>query len=130
MLLSTLNCDLCRGLCLTFNYVTGAALSEVDSGYPSSHGSYTVEITFFSCKTSLPRTGSLTGSPHLSELSVTSQGGVAPTNATLSPNLSPDTKQASPLVSPLLNDQACPRTDDEEEGRRKVQICGGRGAGQ
>lgn len=66
-----------------------------------------------------PSTGSLTGSPHLSELSVTSQGGVAPTNATLSPNLSPDTKQASPLVSPLLNDQACPRTDDEEEGRRK-----------
>ncbi|XP_041526178.1 FERM, ARHGEF and pleckstrin domain-containing protein 1 isoform X2 [Microtus oregoni] len=53
------------------------------------------------------------------ELSINSQGGVAPTNATLSPNLSPDTKQASPLVSPLLNDQACPRTDDEEEGRRK-----------
>lgn len=66
-----------------------------------------------------PSTGSLTGSPHLSELSIISQGGVAPTNATLSPNLSPDTKQASPLVSPLLNDQACPRTDDEEEGRRK-----------
>lgn len=38
---------------------------------------------------------------------------------TLSPNLSPDTKQASPLISPLLNDQACPRTDDEEESRRK-----------
>ncbi|KAM7321161.1 FERM, ARHGEF and pleckstrin domain-containing protein 1 isoform X1 [Alexandromys fortis] len=66
-----------------------------------------------------PSTGSLTGSPHLSELSINSQGGVAPANATLSPNLSPDTKQASPLVSPLLNDQACPRTDDEEEGRRK-----------
>lgn len=47
MLLSTLNCDLCGGLCPTFNYVTGAALSEVDSGYPSSHGSYSVEITFF-----------------------------------------------------------------------------------
>lgn len=47
MLLSTLNCDLCGGLCPTFNYVTGAALSEVDSGYPSSHGSYNVEITFF-----------------------------------------------------------------------------------
>ncbi|XP_038166239.1 FERM, ARHGEF and pleckstrin domain-containing protein 1 [Arvicola amphibius] len=66
-----------------------------------------------------PSTGSLTGSPHLSELSVNSQGGAAPTNATLSPSLSPDTKQASPLVSPLLNDQACPRTDDEDEGRRK-----------
>lgn len=66
-----------------------------------------------------PSTGSLTGSPHLSELSMNSQGGVATTNVTLSPNLSPDTKQASPLVSPLLNDQACPRTDDEEEGRRK-----------
>uniref|UniRef100_A0A8D2AIC8 FERM, ARHGEF and pleckstrin domain-containing protein 1 n=1 Tax=Sciurus vulgaris TaxID=55149 RepID=A0A8D2AIC8_SCIVU len=66
-----------------------------------------------------PSTGSLTGSPHLSELSINSQGGAAPTNVTLSPNLSPDTKQASPLISPLLNDQACPRTDDEEEGRRK-----------
>ncbi|XP_039108452.1 FERM, ARHGEF and pleckstrin domain-containing protein 1 [Hyaena hyaena] len=66
-----------------------------------------------------PSTGSLTGSPHLSELSINSQGGAVPANAILSPNLSPDTKQASPLVSPLLNDQACPRTDDEEEGRRK-----------
>ncbi|XP_069858808.1 FERM, ARHGEF and pleckstrin domain-containing protein 1 [Dipodomys merriami] len=66
-----------------------------------------------------PSTGSVTGSPHLSELSVNSQGGAVPANASLSPNLSPDTKQASPLISPLLNDQACPRTDDEEEGRRK-----------
>ncbi|EHH29087.1 Chondrocyte-derived ezrin-like protein [Macaca mulatta] len=66
-----------------------------------------------------PSTGSLTGSPHLSELSVNSQGGVAPAHVTLSPNLSPDTKQTSPLISPLLNDQACPRTDDEDEGRRK-----------
>lgn len=66
-----------------------------------------------------PSTGSLTGSPHLSELSINSQGGVVPANVILSPNLSPDTKQASPLVSPLLNDQPCPRTDDEEEGRRK-----------
>ncbi|KAM6179694.1 FERM, ARHGEF and pleckstrin domain-containing protein 1 isoform 2-T2 [Erethizon dorsatum] len=55
------------------------------------------------------------------ELSINSQGGAVPATATvtLSPNLSPDTKQASPLISPLLNDQACPRTDDEEEGRRK-----------
>uniref|UniRef100_A0A8C3VWP0 FERM, ARHGEF and pleckstrin domain-containing protein 1 n=1 Tax=Catagonus wagneri TaxID=51154 RepID=A0A8C3VWP0_9CETA len=66
-----------------------------------------------------PSTGSLTGSPHLSELSVNSQGGAAPANTILSPNLSPDTKQASPLVSPLLNDQAGPRTDDEDDGRRK-----------
>ncbi|KAM6178672.1 FERM, ARHGEF and pleckstrin domain-containing protein 1 isoform 2-T2 [Rhynchocyon petersi] len=66
-----------------------------------------------------PSTGSLTGSPHLSELSVNSQSGSAHANVTLSPNLSPDTKQASPLVSPLLNDQVCPRTDDEEEVRRK-----------
>ncbi|XP_058898001.1 FERM, ARHGEF and pleckstrin domain-containing protein 1 isoform X2 [Kogia breviceps] len=66
-----------------------------------------------------PSTGSLTGSPHLSELSINSQGGAAPTNTVLSPNLSPDTKQASPLVSPLLNDQAGPRTDDEDDGRRK-----------
>jgi hypothetical protein len=80
-----------------------------------------------SFKTSHPQTGSLTGSPHLSELSINSQGGAAPANVTLSPNLSPDNKQASPLISPLLNDQACPRTDDEEEGRRKVQICGKEG---
>ncbi|XP_059851732.1 FERM, ARHGEF and pleckstrin domain-containing protein 1 [Delphinus delphis] len=66
-----------------------------------------------------PSTGSLTGSPHLSELSINSQGGAAPTSTVLSPNLSPDTKQASPLVSPLLNDQAGPRTDDEDDGRRK-----------
>lgn len=66
-----------------------------------------------------PSTGSLTGSPHLSELSINSQGGAAPTGTVLSPNLSPDTKQASPLVSPLLNDQAGPRTDDEDDGRRK-----------
>ncbi|XP_004447833.1 FERM, ARHGEF and pleckstrin domain-containing protein 1 isoform X3 [Dasypus novemcinctus] len=66
-----------------------------------------------------PSTGSLTGSPHLSELSINSQGGAVPASVTLSPNLSPDTKQASPLVSPLLNDQACSRTDDEEEVRRK-----------
>ncbi|XP_054557661.1 FERM, ARHGEF and pleckstrin domain-containing protein 1 [Talpa occidentalis] len=66
-----------------------------------------------------PSTGSQTGSPHLSELSINSQGGALPPHVILSPNLSPDTKQASPLVSPLLNDQACPRTDDEEEGRRK-----------
>lgn len=76
---------------------------------------------FFFFKTSHPQTGSLTGSPHLSELSVNSQGGVAPAHVTLSPNLSPDTKQTSPLISPLLNDQACPRTDDEDEGRRKVR---------
>uniref|UniRef100_A0A8C0XCY9 FERM, ARHGEF and pleckstrin domain-containing protein 1 n=1 Tax=Castor canadensis TaxID=51338 RepID=A0A8C0XCY9_CASCN len=68
---------------------------------------------------SQPSTGSVTGSPHLSELSINSQGGAAPANVTLSPNLSPDTKQASPLISPLLNDQACQRTDDEEDGRRK-----------
>lgn len=43
MLLSALNCDLCMGLCLIFNYVTGAALSESDSGYPSSQGSYNIE---------------------------------------------------------------------------------------
>uniref|UniRef100_G3VXM0 FERM, ARHGEF and pleckstrin domain-containing protein 1 n=1 Tax=Sarcophilus harrisii TaxID=9305 RepID=G3VXM0_SARHA len=66
-----------------------------------------------------PSTGSLTGSPHLSELSINSQGGPTAANMNLSPNLSPDTKQSSPLVSPLLNDQTCTRTDDEEEVRRK-----------
>nr|XP_056717715.1 FERM, ARHGEF and pleckstrin domain-containing protein 1 isoform X1 [Euleptes europaea] len=66
-----------------------------------------------------PSTGSLAGSPHLSELSINSQGGPAMANVTLSPNLSPDNRQASPLVSPLLNDQTGIRTDDEEEVRRK-----------
>ncbi|XP_060625506.2 FERM, ARHGEF and pleckstrin domain-containing protein 1 isoform X1 [Anolis sagrei] len=63
--------------------------------------------------------GSLAGSPHLSELSINSQSGPAMANTTLSPNLSPDNRQASPLVSPLLNDQTCVRTDDEEEVRKK-----------
>lgn len=42
-------------------------------------------------------------------------------NMSLSPNLSPDAKQSSPLVSPLLNDPSCVRTDDEEEVKRKVR---------
>lgn len=42
-------------------------------------------------------------------------------NMTLSPNLSPDAKQSSPLVSPLLNDPSCIRADDEEEVKRKVR---------
>ncbi|XP_050803766.1 FERM, ARHGEF and pleckstrin domain-containing protein 1 isoform X3 [Gopherus flavomarginatus] len=63
--------------------------------------------------------GSLTGSPHLSELSINSQGATVVANMSLSPNLSPDTKQSSPLISPLLNDPSYIRTDDEEEVRRK-----------
>ncbi|XP_074845586.1 FERM, ARHGEF and pleckstrin domain-containing protein 1 isoform X4 [Carettochelys insculpta] len=63
--------------------------------------------------------GSLTGSPHLSELSINSQGAPVVANMSLSPNLSPDAKQSSPLVSPLLHDPSCIRTDDEEEVRRK-----------
>ncbi|XP_067392985.1 FERM, ARHGEF and pleckstrin domain-containing protein 1 isoform X5 [Emydura macquarii macquarii] len=63
--------------------------------------------------------GSLTGSPHLSELSVNSQGAPVVANMSLSPNLSPDAKPSSPLISPLLNDPSCVRTDDEEEVRRK-----------
>uniref|UniRef100_A0A8C0R6U3 FERM, ARHGEF and pleckstrin domain-containing protein 1 n=1 Tax=Canis lupus dingo TaxID=286419 RepID=A0A8C0R6U3_CANLU len=82
-------------------------------------GGHKKELLFFFFNTSHPQIGSLTGSPHLSELSINSQGGAVPASVILSPNLSPDTKQSSPLVSPLLNDQACPRTDDEEEGRRK-----------
>uniref|UniRef100_A0A8C3TIK8 FERM, ARHGEF and pleckstrin domain-containing protein 1 n=1 Tax=Chelydra serpentina TaxID=8475 RepID=A0A8C3TIK8_CHESE len=66
-----------------------------------------------------PSTGSLTGSPHLSELSINSQGAPVVANMSLSPNLSPDAKQSSPLVSPLLNDPSYIRTDDEEEVRRK-----------
>ncbi|OCT95444.1 hypothetical protein XELAEV_18013130mg [Xenopus laevis] len=63
--------------------------------------------------------GSLTGSPHLSELSINSQGGLIGLNPSLSPNLSPDGKPSSPLISPLLHEPACIRTDDEEESRKK-----------
>nr|XP_042699597.1 FERM, ARHGEF and pleckstrin domain-containing protein 1 isoform X5 [Chrysemys picta bellii] len=63
--------------------------------------------------------GSLTGSPHLSELSINSQGAPVVANMSLSPNLSPDAKQSSPLISPLMNDPSYIRTDDEEEVRRK-----------
>ncbi|PIO35224.1 hypothetical protein AB205_0044130, partial [Aquarana catesbeiana] len=63
--------------------------------------------------------GSLTGSPHLSELSINSQGATTGINSTLSPNLSPDGKPSSPLISPLLNEQICIRTDDEEDSRKK-----------
>lgn len=66
-----------------------------------------------------PSTGSLTGSPHLSELSINSQGATTGINSTLSPNLSPDGKPSSPLISPLLNEQICIRTDDEEDSRKK-----------
>ncbi|KAM4044205.1 FERM, ARHGEF and pleckstrin domain-containing protein 1 isoform 5-T5 [Anomaloglossus baeobatrachus] len=66
-----------------------------------------------------PSTGSLTGSPHLSELSINSQGGTTVVNSTLSPNLSPDGKPSSPLISPLLNEPICIRTDDEEDSRKK-----------
>ncbi|KAM8976794.1 FERM, ARHGEF and pleckstrin domain-containing protein 1 isoform 1-T1 [Pelodytes ibericus] len=66
-----------------------------------------------------PSTGSLTGSPHLSELSINSQGGIVGLNSSLSPNLSPDGKPSSPLISPLLNEPACIRTDDEDESRKK-----------
>ncbi|XP_069826795.1 FERM, ARHGEF and pleckstrin domain-containing protein 1 isoform X2 [Dendropsophus ebraccatus] len=63
--------------------------------------------------------GSLTGSPHLSELSINSQGGMTGLNSTLSPNLSPDGKPSSPLISPLLNEPICIRTDDEDDSRKK-----------
>ncbi|XP_053311325.1 FERM, ARHGEF and pleckstrin domain-containing protein 1 isoform X3 [Spea bombifrons] len=63
--------------------------------------------------------GSLTGSPHLSELSINSQGGMIGLNSSLSPNLSPDGKSSSPLISPLLNEPVCIRTDDEEDSRKK-----------
>ncbi|XP_069496846.1 FERM, ARHGEF and pleckstrin domain-containing protein 1 isoform X2 [Ambystoma mexicanum] len=66
-----------------------------------------------------PSTGSLPGSPHLSDLSMNSQGIQLGLSSSISPNLSPDTKPSSPLLSPLLNDPACIRTDEEEEVRRK-----------
>ncbi|XP_039601359.1 FERM, ARHGEF and pleckstrin domain-containing protein 1 isoform X2 [Polypterus senegalus] len=67
----------------------------------------------------LPSTGSLTNSPRLSEASVNSQGPQTTHRPILSPNLSPDGRQPSPLTSPLLNDAGCVRTDDEDEVRRK-----------
>uniref|UniRef100_A0A8C5P834 FERM, ARHGEF and pleckstrin domain-containing protein 1 n=1 Tax=Leptobrachium leishanense TaxID=445787 RepID=A0A8C5P834_9ANUR len=67
-----------------------------------------------------PSTGSSTGSPHLSELSINSQGGMMTgLNSSLSPNLSPDGKPSSPLISPLLNETVCIRTDDEDDSRKK-----------
>ncbi|XP_041440216.1 FERM, ARHGEF and pleckstrin domain-containing protein 1 isoform X2 [Xenopus laevis] len=69
--------------------------------------------------TDVTANGSLTGSPHLSELSIYSQGGLIGLNPSLSPNLSPDGKPSSPLISPLLSEPACIRTDDEDESRKK-----------
>ncbi|KAM4699939.1 FERM, ARHGEF and pleckstrin domain-containing protein 1 isoform 3-T3 [Discoglossus pictus] len=63
-----------------------------------------------------------TGSPHLSELSINSQGGMTGLNSSLSPNLSPDGKPSSPLISPLLNESTCIRTDDEEDSRKKQRF--------
>ncbi|XP_048388051.1 FERM, ARHGEF and pleckstrin domain-containing protein 1 [Stegostoma tigrinum] len=63
--------------------------------------------------------GSLVGSPHVSELSLNSQSAPGVPNLSLSPRLSPDGKQHSPLMTPLLTDAACVKTDDEEEMRRK-----------
>uniref|UniRef100_A0A4W3H8Z7 FERM, ARHGEF and pleckstrin domain-containing protein 1 n=1 Tax=Callorhinchus milii TaxID=7868 RepID=A0A4W3H8Z7_CALMI len=66
--------------------------------------------------------GSLACSPHVSELSLNSHGGPGVQNLSLSPSLSPDGKQHSPLMTPLLNDAAYVKTDDEEEMRRKVWL--------
>ncbi|RXN01965.1 FERM, RhoGEF and pleckstrin domain-containing protein 1 [Acipenser ruthenus] len=62
---------------------------------------------------------SVANSPRLSETSVNSHGGLTAQRSVLSPCLSPDGRQPSPLTSPLLNDAGCVRTDDEDEGRRK-----------
>ncbi|XP_043927242.1 FERM, ARHGEF and pleckstrin domain-containing protein 1 isoform X1 [Protopterus annectens] len=64
-------------------------------------------------------TGSLSGSPHLSELSLSSPGGTPAQNTALSPSLSPEMKQASHISSPLLSEPGCIRIDDEDEVRRK-----------
>ncbi|XP_041115594.1 FERM, ARHGEF and pleckstrin domain-containing protein 1-like isoform X3 [Polyodon spathula] len=66
-----------------------------------------------------PSTGSVASSPRLSETSVNSHVGLTAQRSILSPCLSPDGRQPSPLASPLLNDAGCVRTDDEDEGRRK-----------
>ncbi|KAK1170032.1 FERM, ARHGEF and pleckstrin domain-containing protein 1-like isoform X1 [Acipenser oxyrinchus oxyrinchus] len=70
-------------------------------------------------QTEHPSTGSVANSPRLSETSVNSHGGLTAQRSVLSPCLSPDGRQPSPLTSPLLNDAGCVRTDDEDEGRRK-----------
>ncbi|XP_055492649.1 FERM, ARHGEF and pleckstrin domain-containing protein 1 [Leucoraja erinacea] len=58
-------------------------------------------------------------SPHASDLSLNSQAGPGLLNLSLSPSLSPDGKSHSPLITPLLTDATCVKTDDEEEMRRK-----------
>ncbi|XP_069746442.1 FERM, ARHGEF and pleckstrin domain-containing protein 1-like isoform X2 [Narcine bancroftii] len=62
---------------------------------------------------------SLTCSPHVSELSLTSQAGPGVLNLSLSPSLSPDGRTHSPLATPLMPDTTCVKMDDEEEMRRK-----------
>ncbi|XP_067842681.1 FERM, ARHGEF and pleckstrin domain-containing protein 1 isoform X2 [Heptranchias perlo] len=71
------------------------------------------------CRSTDEAGGSLACSPHVSELSLNSQSGPGVQNLSLSPSLSPDGKQHSPLMTPLLTEAACVKTDDEEEMRRK-----------
>uniref|UniRef100_A0A8C8FVM1 FERM, ARHGEF and pleckstrin domain-containing protein 1 n=1 Tax=Oncorhynchus tshawytscha TaxID=74940 RepID=A0A8C8FVM1_ONCTS len=85
-------------------------------------GSFTVPthtLTLFLIPLSIPSTGVVSNSPHLSASSVNSQGIVNGQKPVELCGHSPDIRQPSPLTSPLLNDAGSVRTDDEDEVRRK-----------
>uniref|UniRef100_A0A4W5P7B0 FERM, ARHGEF and pleckstrin domain-containing protein 1 n=1 Tax=Hucho hucho TaxID=62062 RepID=A0A4W5P7B0_9TELE len=85
-------------------------------------GSFSVPthtLTLFLIPLSIPSTGVVSNSPHLSASSVNSQGIVNGQKPVELCGPSPDVRQPSPLTSPLLNDAGSVRTDDEDEGRRK-----------
>uniref|UniRef100_A0A8C8LR98 FERM, ARHGEF and pleckstrin domain-containing protein 1 n=1 Tax=Oncorhynchus tshawytscha TaxID=74940 RepID=A0A8C8LR98_ONCTS len=76
-------------------------------------------LTLFLIPLSIPSTGVVSNSPHLSASSVNSQGIVNGQKPVELCGHSPDIRQPSPLTSPLLNDAGSVRTDDEDEVRRK-----------
>uniref|UniRef100_A0A8C8FK48 FERM, ARHGEF and pleckstrin domain-containing protein 1 n=1 Tax=Oncorhynchus tshawytscha TaxID=74940 RepID=A0A8C8FK48_ONCTS len=79
-------------------------------------------LTLFLIPLSIPSTGVVSNSPHLSASSVNSQGIVNGQKPVELCGHSPDIRQPSPLTSPLLNDAGSVRTDDEDEVRRKVCV--------
>uniref|UniRef100_A0A4W5P0R2 FERM, ARHGEF and pleckstrin domain-containing protein 1 n=1 Tax=Hucho hucho TaxID=62062 RepID=A0A4W5P0R2_9TELE len=89
--------------------------SDIDSEYDVAKG----RLTLFLIPLSIPSTGVVSNSPHLSASSVNSQGIVNGQKPVELCGPSPDVRQPSPLTSPLLNDAGSVRTDDEDEGRRK-----------
>uniref|UniRef100_A0A8C7E076 FERM, ARHGEF and pleckstrin domain-containing protein 1 n=1 Tax=Oncorhynchus kisutch TaxID=8019 RepID=A0A8C7E076_ONCKI len=72
-------------------------------------------LTLFLIPLSIPSTGVVSNSPHLSASSVNSQAIVNGQKPVELCGHSPDVRQPSPLTSPLLNDAGSVRTDDEDE---------------